>query len=295
MHSKREKFIHSIFTEDIKTLLEWHNAIPLSERNLLILFVDEFYKFMKRLNRKRVPVDDDPISDGVTVSSGSSGSWISSIGSCLNAWMGKRRNIHDDISTLDGSSFTNFSELTRTSVGSRASIKPLYKVDYQFHRRAFSINHRTWESPVAFKESTTRTTSVHRTEPVLRRPVFDAVLLEGVFQKNQIPRILKFLKESIFPRMEKLPDLFRSLHSLRRLSHYDTTNTRLMCTRDDSRIWAPGNPKALMGKYDLYSSKVPIGTIGIALDALSHGEDPRARLEGILITRAHERSSKRNK
>ena len=97
-------------------------------------------------------------------------------------------------------------------------------------------------------------------------------MLRGIFRISQFPAILRFLASETSSNRESHVAVFRALHALRRTSHYNTTAGISYDLHEDARLWLPKRAKPALTPYQLFASKIPVGTLAATIsDILNEG------------------------
>ena len=152
-----------------------------------------------------------------------------------------------------------------------------------------AVNHRSW-TPIFNHELSTRQSPIF--PPVTRsqsarkiQPAdFHTQHLAGVFNVKIIQPLIAFFNKCDDQKRLLYLSVIRGLQSVRRLSHYDTMNSRHFSVKEDSRFWTPTRAAPSLSDFELHTSKIPFGTI-----MNQSRNDPSTALQRMLLTRASEK------
>jgi hypothetical protein len=100
--------------------------------------------------------------------------------------------------------------------------------------------------------------------------VVDDRLLRGIFRVDKFPLILSFLSSESSSARDSHVSVFRALHALRRTSHYNTSSGNSYNLNEDVRIWCPTRAAPALSPYQLFASKIPLGTLAQTISEILH-------------------------
>jgi hypothetical protein len=83
----------------------------------------------------------------------------------------------------------------------------------------------------------------------------------GIFQSTKHEFIQNFVSRQSPNFREIFGQVVRSLHTLRRASTYNTTAGVGYALNEDRRFWQPRKATPAKSLYELFTSKIPLGTL----------------------------------
>ena len=241
-----ESFIDSVFLRSGKTILEWNNNREPNEQAKLFRFLSLLYRYFRKQSRL---LDDgiqcygeEDINESImqTPTGSSISDWITR----KNASISKpnKRVGEDQQSSVTGSSFTHFSNLSKTTVKTEIESRNSYLTDFKFHKRALAVNRRQWNPKMNNQPSVSSSPIFPPAIPASRSQSVVSVhsrwnqqTLGNVFRHNRIAEIKTFLASLPVTDGELCTSVLRSLQAERRYSHYDTSSSIQNSWLEESR------------------------------------------------------------
>lgn len=280
----KAEFLENVFVASPEQLIEWNRFRDPNEKKLFLRFIDSLYLFYERESKSSlkqsltkgnpiqsddfVPVDEISPNDGISYSNNASS--ITSV----SVWL-RKSSSDGSSSTADGSgvwgssvtgsTHTRLSKLSRTTMGSVHGPQPLYLREFYHHKRGTAVNRRFWKSVDNHNISTDESFLFPRGVPTklavssepaikLNRHVF-----ADVISARFMDLVMKFVSTQSYNMHQAYVNVLRGLQSLRRIGHFDTMRSRHFSIDEDSRIHKPQLTKPSFGKFELYTSQIPIG------------------------------------
>jgi hypothetical protein len=280
----KAEFLENVFVASPEQLIEWNRFRDPNEKKLFLRFIDSLYLFYERESKSSlkqnlskgnpkefdefVPVDE--ISPSDRFSHINNPSSITSV----SVWLRKTSNDGSSStangsgvmgSSTTGSSFTRLSKLSRTTFASVHGPQPVYLREFYHHKRGTAVNRRLWKSvdnqnfsneeSLLFPRGVpTRQAVSSEPEIKLSRHVF-----ADVIKTRFMDLVIKFVSTQSYNMHQAYLNVLRGLQSLRRIGHFDTMRSRHFSIDEDSRIHKPQLAKPAFGKFELYTSQIPIG------------------------------------
>ena len=211
----------------------------------------------------------------------------------IRSWMNKR-SIASPRSQSSGDStgtyWTGVSDMTPTTEGSTCSVPlNISRLHYHSHRRAFALNRRMWHPTQNHISSSNIPTNQYPAErqfvtdhfrfygkPVAQVSKTDIRHYRDVFRSAKHEFILAYVAQ--LTSKEAFGEVVRALHTLRRTSMYNTTAGWDYDLKEDTRFWKPTKAAPAKSLYELFASKVPLGTLAATIKELLEEEAPQVEL-----------------
>ena len=279
-------FLSNLFLIPMSEIVEWNCIRNKHDKKQFVHFLDTLYDFYLNVSVRgppsspscpvSTPEDDQVVIPGFGHSCASTGLVKGSIGSSSMSSVISRTNRHDSEqgSCTDGTTpttlsyFTSLSQISPTT--SSLSISgplAIYTTDYKQHKRARAANRRVWnprfnhltstpESPIFPASRANASRSVPRSGETTSSDISN---IQGVFSPSGVPLVREFLRHVSDTQKHDFSRSIRALQSLRRLTHYDSVQSRDFCLGDDSAIWSPRRALPVIAQKDIFRSTIPIG------------------------------------
>ena len=208
----------------------------------------------------------------------------------ISSWMNRRSIASPRSETSSGSTgtyWTGVSDMTPTTEGSMCSV-PLNvsRLHYHSHRRAFALNRRMWHSTQNHIASSSIPTNQYPPErqfvtdhfrffgkPLPQVSKTDIRHYRDVFRADKHEFILAYVAQ--LASTESFSQVVRALHTLRRTCMYSTTTQWDYDIKEDTRFWKPTKAAPAKSLYELFASKIPLGTLAATIKEILEEDQPR--------------------
>jgi hypothetical protein len=271
MNKQRVDFVESLLSVDLKKLIDWNRDRDPNAKRKLIQFINLLYTRLPRAFKAEVlqkghlrEIDgfDNICQEAFESGSSTRCSKQMTRSQSLSRWLAgplTRRKDDETESTVTGSFFTDFSDLSITTYHSSPHICPAYVSDFQLHKRGIPVNRRQWNPTSAHSvRRLTRDSSVDTRGEIVfpfKADLHQSVF-EGVFKTEAIGEVCELFKSCSSGEQQLLVDVTRSIRCMGS-SLFDTSTKVSLDHARDIQVWNPVRAKPFMSKSELYKSQLP--------------------------------------
>jgi hypothetical protein len=266
-------FLEYVFQIPPTELIEWNRFRDKNEKKLFIRFIDALYSFYKSDTKSGAKVDvlsrEDSIQDDLrpadenSVTVPQSSLKGASNATSVSFWIRQNpkqfsssRTVHDtqNGSSTTGSSFTHFSNLSKTTIASMHDLPGMYKRNFYRHKRAGAVNQRSWNTEAVNEFQ--GYFDLCQEKPAMRAVSSDTKhnvnrhIFTDVINSNLVDWVLRFFSIHPSATIHSYLNVIRGLQSHRRMGHYDTMRSRHFSVEEDSRFYKPSRFNRTQFEWD---------------------------------------------
>lgn len=243
--SSGETLLSSIFVQNIETLTAWNEDRDPNEKKKFKMFLSLIHRYLRNPdfrtltssaptgNRTETHFDldfEESLDELFECNHQNEGldKWVKT---SSRPFVKGAPSVPESSKT--GSSYTRFSDLTKTTVKS-SSMGNAYLTDFKYHKRAIAVNRRRWNPRFTHNPSTISSpifppsvSSIHRSHShhVFQR--WDDNILLGIFRKDKLTAVREFIASLSDTNAELCMSVIRSMHAQRIFSHYNTSSATM--------------------------------------------------------------------
>lgn len=293
---ERAEFASALFNEDLKSLLSWHKNRPPTEQKKFLKSLDCLYgaaratkarpleetldsgatekpKAATEMPRSSSTPSLRPIDMFLQKQKESRGRKSAKTGD-MDLWL-EQQSCSSAVPSM-ASSWTEWSDMTATTVSTVSGPEPTTKTAYRKHTRAFAVNRRRWRA-IGAHDSTQnvpndgfpellrfKTTSGGAYGDVQKgsQPINEK-MYESLFKGDKHPFIADYLQVASPRKRDEFCQMVRCLENLRLHKNPTTSHQRDFNLKEHSKLWVPNPAKP---RDNVSATAVPLGTIQEMID-----------------------------